>query len=210
MKKIFNAITIILFGGGCFFAGWKISKKKYEGIADKEVSSVKKSLTEYYESILPQKDIPKGVKEDTEKNKPVSGENTKTDHVEYIDYSAPYRSNSKLEKKNNLANKMVKGDEVDKSPYIISPDDFNESNYESKTLFYYTDKVLADDDFNIIHDVVREIGPDALTSFGLYEDDAVYVRNDVLEIDYEILKDERAYNKIAPNYRKISSDPTEK
>ena len=39
----------------------------------------------------------------------------------------------------------------------------------------------------------KEIG-DALRHFGEYEDDAVYVRNDELKTDYEILRSEKDYN----------------
>jgi len=82
--------------------------------------------------------------------------------------------------------------------------EFNESNYETKTLFYYADKVLADDDYQILDDVKGNIGDDALTQFGVYADDAVYVRNDILGIDYEILLDEREYFKVSPSSRQRS------
>ena len=38
------------------------------------------------------------------------------------------------------------------------------------------------------------VGMESLTHFGEYEDDSVFVRNDRLKCDYEILMDERTYS----------------
>ena len=79
-------------------------------------------------------------------------------------------------------------------PYVISPDDFDEmDDYETETLMYYEDDVLTDDGGNIITDVEKLIGKDSLSHFGEYEDDSVFVRNDKLKTDYEILADGRNY-----------------
>ena len=39
-------------------------------------------------------------------------------------------------------------------------------------------------------------GEDTLTHFGEYEDDSIFVRNDELKIDFEILRDERNYTDV--------------
>lgn len=79
-------------------------------------------------------------------------------------------------------------------PYIISPEEFGENPYyDTISLTYYSDKVLTDEDDIEIEDVDGLIGEDSLNHFGEYEDDSVFVRNDELQTDYEILLDERAY-----------------
>ena len=77
---------------------------------------------------------------------------------------------------------------------VIPPEDFDtldDWNIESFT--YYEDHVLANDDGEIVHDHELLIGPDALGTFGEYEDDSVYVRNHETRTDYEILADMRKY-----------------
>ena len=82
-------------------------------------------------------------------------------------------------------------------PYVISPDEFgNEFDYEEVSLTYYADGVLTDDQDNIIEDVEGLVGLDSLNHFGEYEDDSVFVRNDALQTDYEILADLRNYSDV--------------
>ena len=83
-------------------------------------------------------------------------------------------------------------------PYVISDVEYSEGEYNTETLHYYKDGVLCDDDFNVIKDVNGTVGSEALNSFGVYEGDAVYVRNDQHKIDYEILLEDDAYNRVAP------------
>ena len=81
-------------------------------------------------------------------------------------------------------------------PYVIPPDEFgDEDDYDTISLIYYADKILADEFGNIIDDneVEECIGSESLDHFGEYEDDSVFVRNDHLKCYYEILLDTRAY-----------------
>ena len=79
-------------------------------------------------------------------------------------------------------------------PYVISPYDFGElDGYSQVELTYYADGTLEDEDYNIVTDVDELIGSDSLLTFGEYEDDAVFVRNDRLRADFQILKDYRTY-----------------
>lgn len=79
------------------------------------------------------------------------------------------------------------------APYVISPDDFGGTfEYDCKSLTYYLDGVLVDEDNNVVKDVEELIGDEALDHIGEYEIDVVHVRNDNLRCDYEILcSDER-------------------
>ena len=85
----------------------------------------------------------------------------------------------------------------DDAPYVITPEAFAEyEEYDTVSLTYYDDGVLADEDDNIIEDVEGMVGVDSLTHFGEYEDDSVYVRNDRYKCDYEILRDQRKYSDV--------------
>ena len=82
------------------------------------------------------------------------------------------------------------------NPYVISPDEFSENeDYETESLTYYSDGILADDRDNII-DIDMVVGRESLNHFGEYEDDSVFVRNEELKTDYEILLDTRRYSDI--------------
>lgn len=88
------------------------------------------------------------------------------------------------------------GDE-NAQPYVIAPEQFAElDGYDQISLTYYSDHILADDDDRIMEDVEGTVGFESLTHFGEYEDDSVYVRNDRLKVDYEILRDERKYSDV--------------
>ena len=66
-------------------------------------------------------------------------------------------------------------------------------DYDLVSLEYYADKVLVDEDDHPIQDVEYMVGEDSLEHFGEYEEDAVYVRNDLIKTDFEILLVESRY-----------------
>ena len=68
--------------------------------------------------------------------------------------------------------------------------------YEQISLTYYSDGILTDDDDVPITDVDEVVGSESLETFGEYEDDSVFVRNDKLKCDYEILIDQRKYSDV--------------
>ena len=82
-------------------------------------------------------------------------------------------------------------------PYTISPEDFGEEDgYDTETLTYYDDGILADDQDNLIESVDKMVGLESLAKFGEYEDDVVYVRNEQYKCDYEILIDLRRWEDV--------------
>ena len=86
---------------------------------------------------------------------------------------------------------------MEMKPYVISPDEFGEfEDYERISLSYYTDQILADEDDEKVEDVDNVVGLESLAHFGEYEDDSVFVRNDRLKCDYEILLDQRTYSDV--------------
>lgn len=84
------------------------------------------------------------------------------------------------------------------TPYVISPEEFGEKeHYDTVSLMYYADQILADDNDDIIEDIEGTVGFDSLTHFGDFETDAVHVRNDEQCTDYEILRSLRTYKEVA-------------
>ena len=83
-------------------------------------------------------------------------------------------------------------------PYIISPEEFGESgNYTQISLTYTLKEFWQTTKNEIIEDIDDTVGEDFADHFGDYEDDSVFVRNDRLRCDYEILKDNRSYHDVA-------------
>ena len=91
-------------------------------------------------------------------------------------------------------------------PYVISVDEFmdDEPDYSKTTLMYYEgDDILADEKDRVIRSLDKLIGDDAVTQFGQRSGDnnLVYVRNERMEADYEICREERSYQEVALNMR---------
>ena len=86
-----------------------------------------------------------------------------------------------------------------KDPYIITFEGFCESktNHDTLTITYYQgDDTLVDENEEIIENRKSVIGDDALSSFGEGSDDpnVVYVRNEKMAIDYEVILVEGSYS----------------
>lgn len=96
--------------------------------------------------------------------------------------------------KNKTPNDISETPEKAKVPHVIHPDDFGMLDYDTITLTLYFDGVVADDnDFVVDGDI---LGDDWKNHFGEFEPDAVYVRNDILKADYEILRDNNKFSDI--------------
>lgn len=88
----------------------------------------------------------------------------------------------------------------DRAPYIISADEFlhDESEYEKITLTYFEgDRVLVDDQEQPVPDSNRLVGDANLKRFGWMSKDrnVVYVRNSLLQLEFEILRSDGSYMK---------------
>lgn len=79
-----------------------------------------------------------------------------------------------------------------KDIYPITPDEFGDEDYDQVTYYYYNDGIVANEDGERIIDLEEKIG-DGLDHIGEYEADSAYMRNDNLEIDYEILSIDEKY-----------------
>lgn len=166
-------------------AAWLYCKRHYEQIAQEEIDSVKAAFAE--------RKAPNPDKQSKENQKKADMAKLKPDLVNYAaklqeqGYTNYAAKNDKIEEKED-------DDSVVEKPYIISPEEYGEfDEYTKLSLTYYSDGTLADDDDEIVDDIDETVGSDFADHFGEYEDDSVFVRNDRLKCDYEILRDNRSY-----------------
>lgn len=194
-----SGIVIFLAGGiiGSVSA-WFVLKKKYEQIAQEEIDSVKaiytvkKAETECNEPAHEPITVNEPITEHTKLKPDIIEFATKLRETGYVKYEEHFDKIPEEKEQNNLA----------KAPYVISPDQFSEGDeYDKITLTYYDgDGILADDNDEIINEVDEVVGDNFVDHFGEYEEDSVYVRNDILRCDYEICKDLRSYKDVANPY----------
>lgn len=193
---ISSSIFFALGLAGGAVIGYFYSKNKYLAMADKEIESVKKVYQKYFET-KPSKTDPTPSSQE-QPTKSITPDNSA--NKEYKKYAQVYGGNNPAPKigtvRSTIAEENEKKQPVKTNPdiYVITPEEFADSEYKSETLMYYADKVLADEDGNIIKNINEVIGPEALSTFGRYDDNVVYVRNEAHKIDYEIIWDSRRYS----------------
>ena len=174
-----NKKTILAFFMGATvgsIATWKFLKTKYELYYEEEDEELFEDDTE----------------EDTDEAEPapINEIDEKPDLSVYT---------AKLKEQGYLQDVEEGGTDDMKKPYVISPDEYGEmDDYDLYSYTYYADKVLADENNEPIEDVDQRIGLESLNHFGEYGDDSVYVRNDELKADYEILLDDEKYEVLFP------------
>ena len=178
-------------------ATWKLIEKKYKDLADEEIESVIETFKNRRPRITKDE-----VKETVEKviNKWKEPKETVEDIVASEGYSIENEEEIDEDDESNYTVNVDNDNDIEVvTPYVITPEQFGEYNeYGTKTLTYYADNVLTDEIDNPItsDEMITMIGPDALDHFGEYEDDSVYIRDEMNEMDYEILKSEKKFSEI--------------
>lgn len=174
-------------------ATWYFLKDKYEKLAQEEIDSVKKVFSKRN----------KDISEDVEDEKPEEPQTKPVDStrvnyeralntLDYTTYSAETPVKEEKQEEEETEEPMNDG-----HPYVIPPEEFGmEDDYDQISLTYFSDHILTDENNEIVEDVERVVGFDSLNHFGEYEDDSVFVRNDRLKCDYEILLDQRRYSDV--------------
>lgn len=176
--------SIIIFAAGAAIGSvvtWKLVKTKYERIAQEEIDSVKEVFSRQEKKLTePEKENAVEVELDSQTINELEEVIANSGYANYEPYTK--------EEKGGKSYMDV--------PYVISPEEFGENpDYEQVSLVYYADGILADEVNEVIEDddVEDIVGSGSLTHFGEYEDDSVFVRNDNMKTDYEILLDVRTY-----------------
>lgn len=172
-------------------AAWFFVKKRYEQIAQEEINSVKETFAKRkpdYSNTVNKEPNDNKSKADMAKLKPdLINYAAKLQEEGYTNYTEHSNKNINKEKSESMSDE----------PYVISPDEYGVyDNYTQISLTYYSDGVLADDEDEIIEDITNTVGDDFADHFGDYEDDSVYIRNDRMKCEYEILRDNRSYEAV--------------
>lgn len=188
--------------------GYFVAKYRYEKLADEECKSLEEKINELIvnKSSSETKNVEK---EEPKKMSPVIDKksfNDITPEQTYHDYSRIYRENISQAEQENF--EKVDKDYTSKYIVLITSTEFVQSPYEiQKTLMYYADGVLADDDYNEIKNIKDYVGDfDLFKLFSEGEEDVVYIRNAYLKQDYEIIFDERNFKDLVGKYRNLNKD----
>lgn len=156
------------------FVTWKLVKDRYAKIADEEI----KSVIEEFRADTKKKE------DDVEPEDETPAPKVDPNEYQQVVNSLGYTNHSEAPEKPHIR--------------IISPESFGE-DYVTESLTYYADHVLTYDDDTLVENIDATVGLESLEHFGEFEDDSVHVRNDRLQIDYEILLDTRNYSDVVPN-----------
>lgn len=146
------------------------------------------------------------MKKHNKDKKPVSSNSETTNYGSSLEKEEDNSSNINdicTNYSNMISNLNYKGNNDDSvfkySPYVISPEDYEDPSYDDYdrvVLTYYKDNILARNDDEVLKDPESYVGPKALSSFGMYEEDTVYVRDDMSKLQYEIDRDLRPYTEV--------------
>lgn len=199
-----NLSNILVFVAGAAvgsLATWYFTKNYYKNIADEEIESVKETfgIRSYKDSQQEDEDT-----ETYEESQPILAKHTtekpdimsyaaKIQNAGYVDYSNTGKPTGNTDETEEEAEEEKEVDDIAR-PYVIPPHDFDEIGYDTVTLTYYADGILTDEQDMPINDVDDLVGLESLDHFGEYEEDSVFVRNDTLRTDFEILADPRDYS----------------
>lgn len=210
MKKEFTYFIAFAVGAAVgSVASMKYFKTKYERIADAEIESVKHSIVHIIKTsdALNKKsdgnpknnansnsnsnsNDTKG--EETMNKDDTKGKDTLNKIVNKLDYTSFSKSATEEEAKDEVELYEPEGD----LPYIIPPEEVGENDYECQTYTLHSDGVVADEMGEEVdeEDLAYTIGSrDVFKHIDDYGTGAVYVRNDFLELDFEVIRSLDAY-----------------
>ena len=160
---------------------WGIVKKKYERMAQEKIAQAQEAIDR---KIKNTKKEPEDIKAEIDAR--VEEHEAAVEECKELIEEYGYSTYSKA----------VADTEAQKqSIYVIPPWSFGEMDgSDGIELTYWSDGVLTDDLDEPVEDIEGTIGYESLKHFGEYEDDSVFVRNEIRQVDYQILYDERAYS----------------
>lgn len=197
--KLFKSLCIFAAGalaGAAVTA--RVVREKYQQEAEEEIAEMR----DYYRELRKNAKTPDENKmlEEDENNKEDKEENDKNEYDEivknYTNYTqylskaaAKYFDTETKENK-----KEEKEERTNYEPFIIDVEEFGEDpTYDTATLTYYKDKVLTNDLDDVIDYSVA--GEENLKIFDEHPDcKAIYVRDDIYMVDYEIIRDPYQYD----------------
>lgn len=181
-KNIFAAVGFVVGAAVGSVTTWYLVRTKYKAIADEEIQSVIDEFKGYR--------MPEALTDEEYEELKGDAEPKNAAPVDYTTYS-----NAQVDEvvADEEPKPSIKPEDPEK-PYIITPAEYGElEGYGTVTLTFYKDHILADEENDILENVEEMIGFESLNHFGEYVENAVYVRNDKVMCDFEILTDEKTY-----------------
>lgn len=192
MKK--TIINVLLFTTGAAIGSlvtWKVVKTKYERIAQEEIDSVK----ETWARLMCEGD--NDTFEDDIDEEEADEYDDSSVMADYTTLAGKYSRTSDAEVENGKEGEEDYEVPIMNGPYVITPDEYGDGNCDHNLccITYYSDDVLADD-WGVVLDIEDTIGRDALEHIGDFAEGVVHVRNEQLQIDYEVVQDARTYTEV--------------
>lgn len=174
----------------------KLVKDKYDADYQRDVEETRESLKKHYDHT---EKVNEQLKEENK--------NLRTNAAIISKYGYGYPETDVVMDKENNRKEEKEEDNNDMKPYVITPEEYSESDCPQETLNYYQDGVVTDQyDDPISEDTVELwIGRESLNHFGDYEEDSVFVHNPHFNVDYEILADERTWDEVLEERKKYAN-----
>lgn len=174
---------LLIFAAGALagaFAGARIAKKHYEELAQEEIEEVRA----YYKNKEEKIEEPKQEVEEKVEEKSIEVEEKK-------EYDTIIKHGNYMTMEEDEENEEDELCDSDDEPYIIDPSEFgNYGHYATQTCTYFADGVLVDDVDEVIEDPDSLVGTYHVDIFRDFDATSVYVRNDWMKMDFEIIRDD--------------------
>ena len=164
-------------------------KNKCEEYIQNEIKDVKDELNNRHNDCVENDVI------DVDETEEVKDTENVENHQEYNELTNEYAPENEVEISE------IEREDDPRFAHIVTPEDFGSiEGYDYDSLYWHpnnvvtnnTDTEIIDSDelYNLVGMSWSEgtVGEDSLTHFGEYEDDTVFVRNNDLKCDYEILR----------------------
>lgn len=188
MSKAAVAVAFIFGAAAGSVTAWYFAKKTYEQIAQNEIDSVKETFSKLY----------KRDDSDTQNSDDSSDDEEEEEDHDKVEYAAIADNEGYITTHHDIRSQEIPRSEKCDAPYVIPPESFDElEGYDVCSLTYYACGTLTDDTDHIIEDMEGLTGfanaSELEGHFGEHEDDSIFVRNDRLKCDIEILFDMRTF-----------------
>ena len=190
MKTAFKWLALLGCMSLSFGAGFLVAKKKFDDRDEQELEEIKKLYEQKY-------------KEQPKAEAPNSNLTPEGSFLATVTPAIVVSNETKQE-----AKELIKDYTPEKSHdyatdiYVVSPLEYGEDpTYINESLTYYSDGILAnDDDDSIIEDIDDVIGIGSLNHLGDYEEDYLYVKNDIVGAYYEVSRSDKTYSEVTGRF----------
>lgn len=183
-----SLLTFVIGAGIGAAISWVYHKNKYEEIIQEEITSLRANS----------------------KLSTFASDKKNDDKTNQVGYEED-NSKTTINKARNIIdyNGYSKNDEPEIGPceaaarrnplYVITPEEFaSQLGYDTDTFYLFADDIITNDNNEVLSNVKEMFGitiDEIKDQYGKYEDNAVYVRDERIQMDYEILKELGPYEK---------------